>query len=384
MSDYYSILGVSQTASPEEIKKAYRKKALNHHPDKTPDDPHAEKLFKKVSEAYEVLSDEQKRKIYDQYGEDGLKGFGSGGAQGGFSSMEEALRTFMGAFGGGGAGDSIFESFFGGGSSQEGFSEARQGASKKVGITIRFEEAAEGCTKELAIQNFVSCGSCNGRGAVNPSDIQTCPTCQGQGQVFQSRGFFSMSSTCPRCKGTAQIIRNPCSSCRGEGRVKERQKVKVGIPAGVDSGMRLKMSGYGDAGVNGGPNGDLYVFIEVAPHEAFTRQGDDVYLDLLITFTEAALGTTKEVPTILNEKCRVVIPKGTQNGKCLSVKNKGVPNVHGNGSGSLILRIKVETPVNLSTEQEELLLAFQKLETTQSHPQKKSYLEKMRDIISTT
>lgn len=386
MTDYYNVLGISRTATPEEIKKAYRKMALKHHPDKNPNDPNAEKKFKSVSQAYEVLSDENKRQIYDQYGEDGLKGFGGGQAgpgAGGFSSMEEALKTFMGAFGGGGAGDSIFDSFFGGGQGgQNPSQEAQRGASKKVSITISFEEAVLGCSKELAITNYVTCSSCQGTGAKSPRDIKICPTCQGQGQVFQSRGFFSMSSTCPHCKGKGQIITNPCSSCRGEGRVKEKQKVKIGIPAGVDSGMRLRMSGYGDAGVNGGPNGDLYVFIEVEAHEEFTRDGDDIYLDLPITFVEASLGTKKEIPTPFKETCRLSIPKGTQSGSLLRIKGKGFPNVHGHKQGDLLVKLFVETPVHLSSEQEKLLKEFAELETPQNHPQRKGFLDRIRAFFS--
>ncbi|MEL7431432.1 MAG: molecular chaperone DnaJ [Chlamydiota bacterium] len=383
MTDYYSTLGISRTASAEEIKKAYRKKALKHHPDKNPGNPNAEQAFKEVSEAYEVLSDENKRKVYDQYGEEGLKGFagGAGGPGGGFSSMEEALKTFMGAFGAGGN-DSIFDSLFGGGSAQSQGEELRRGASKKVSITITFEEAALGCTKELVITNFVTCEACQGKGAKSPKDIQVCPTCQGKGQVFQSRGFFSMSSTCPQCHGEGRIITNPCPVCYGQGRVKKKEKVKIGIPAGVDSGMRLKMSGYGDAGINGGPSGDLYVVIQVKPHEAFEREGDDVYLHLPVTFAEAALGTKKEIPTPYKETCRIVVPKGAQNGTVLRVKGKGFPSVHGGSTGDLLVKLFVETPVSLSKRQQELLQEFAELETAENHPRKKGFFERIRVFFS--
>ncbi|MEM8629431.1 MAG: molecular chaperone DnaJ [Chlamydiota bacterium] len=364
MTDYYSVLGISRNATPDEIKKAYRKKALKHHPDKNPNDPNAEQTFKTVSQAYEVLSDENKRKIYDQYGEEGVKGFGGAG---GFSSMEEALRTFMGAFGGGG--DSIFDSLFGGGPDPRGAQGRRagpqpqKGASKKVSITISFEEAALGCSKEIVITNFVACSSCNGRGAHRPEDIQTCPTCQGTGQVFQSRGFFSMSSTCPHCRGEGYIITNPCSTCHGEGRVKKKEHVKIGIPPGVDSGMRLKMSGYGDAGRHGGPNGDLYVMIQVQPHETFEREGDDVYLKVPITFVEASLGTKKEIPTPYKETIMLSIPEGSQNASVIKVPGKGFSNVHGGSKGNLLAQIFVETPVSLSSKQRDLLEEFGKLST---------------------
>ena len=390
MKDYYATLGVSREASADEIKKAYRKKALECHPDRNPGDPKAEALFKRVSEAYEVLSDENRRRVYDQYGEEGLRGSsmgggGQGGFPGGFSSMEEALRTFMGAFGGaghGGRGESIFDSFFGGGGFEEAGAGPRKGTSKKATVQITFEEAAKGTEKELAINNFATCEACNGLGAKSRSGIRTCSTCQGKGQVYQSRGFFSMSSGCPHCGGTGHVITDPCKKCGGAGRTKEKQRIKIRIPAGVDTGMRLKMSGYGDAGEAGGPAGDLYVYIEVAPHNAFKREGDDVYLDLPISFTEAALGCKKEVPTPLGESCRIQIPEGTQNGKLLRVSSKGFPNVHGQGHGDLIIKISVETPVKLSEKQKLLLRSFEDLEAPQNYPRKKTFLEMIKVFFS--
>ena len=308
MKDFYATLGIPKDASPDAIKKAYRKKALESHPDRNPNNPKAEAQFKSISEAYEVLSDENKRRVYDQYGEDGLRGAGGGGGggfQGGFSSMDEALRTFMGAFGGGG---NPFESFFGGGGERGDGDDSRRGASKKATIRISFEEAARGTEKELNITNFVSCGECHGLGAQSKNGIKTCGTCQGKGQIYQNRGFFSMSSTCPHCGGAGRIITAPCKQCSGAGRVKEKQKTKIRIPAGGDNGMSLKITGYGDEGENGGPKGDLFVQIEVEPHDAFQREGDDIYLDLPITFPEAALGCKKDVPTLLNESCRIQIP----------------------------------------------------------------------------
>lgn len=386
MTDYYSVLGISKSASAEEIKKAYRKKALQCHPDKNPGDAEAEATFKKVSEAYEVLSDENKRKIYDQYGEEGLKGFAGGGGGGsqGFSSMEEALRTFMGAFGGGGGfgGDSIFESFFGS-SFEQGGAAPRKGASRKIALKISFEEAAKGTEKEILLSRFVTCDSCHGQGTRGPSGIKSCPTCQGKGQVFQSRGFFSMSSTCPACGGQGQVITDPCASCHGEGKMKKnREKVFIHIPAGIDSGMRLKMGGYGDAGEFGGPPGDLYVYIDVEPHETFKREGDDVYLDLPLTFAEAALGTKKEVPSPYQELCRVTIPEGTQTGKLLRVKGKGFPNVHGQGTGDLLIKVVVETPVKLSEKQKSLLKDLEASQTEKNHPKKSSFMKRLKVFFS--
>ncbi|MCB1116020.1 MAG: molecular chaperone DnaJ [Chlamydiia bacterium] len=387
MTDYYQVLGVTKSASQDEIKKAYRKLALKYHPDKNKDNPDAEKKFKEVSEAYEVLSDEQKRQMYDQYGADALKGGGFGGGGGaGFSSMEEALRTFMGAFGGGGGpggpgGDTIFDFFGGGGGGGFGGPQdfARQGTSKKAQLSVTFEEAANGVEKEIAITNNAECGKCKGNGARSSSDIKSCTTCHGTGQLHQSRGFFSMSSTCPYCHGSGKMITNPCDECHGAGKVKKKERVKVPIPAGIDDGMRLKMAGYGDAGDHGGPPGDLYVYINVKPHDIFKREGDDLILELPISITEAALGCKKEIPRLLSKKpVRLTIPEGTQTGKVLRVKGEGLKNVHGHGKGDLLIYVHVETPVHLSTKQKALLEEFQGTESEDNSPRKKSFLDKLK------
>jgi molecular chaperone DnaJ len=385
MADYYDILEVSRTATAEEIKKAYRKKALQYHPDKNPGDAEAEKRFKEVSEAYEVLSDEKKRQIYDRHGKEGLQGAAGGAGMHGFASMDEALRTFMGAFGMGGGGESIFDFFGGGGGSdfgREGRRGARQGASKRVNLTISFEEAAKGVDKELAITNYMTCSTCNGKGAASTQGVKTCKQCGGRGQVFEQRGFFNMTMTCPTCQGEGKVITDPCKNCHGQGAVKEKQHIKVHIPAGVDSGMRLKMNGYGDAGQAGGPPGDLYVFITVEPHELFERQGNDILLDLPISFTEAALGCKKEVPSLFHNACRITIPEGTQNGKIFRVKGEGFPNVHGHGKGDLLVRIYVETPTGLSDRQKQLLQEFGDLEVPNNQPKSKGFLDKIKDFFS--
>jgi molecular chaperone DnaJ len=310
-----------------------------------------------------------------------MGGGGGGGANmGGFSSMEDALRTFMGAFGGAG-GDSIFESFFGGGGGGESEMRVQQGASKKVNIHISFEEAAKGVEKEIALTNYVTCEKCHGLGAASSAGIKQCPRCGGAGQVYQSRGFFSMSSTCPQCQGEGQVVTDPCGECRGEGRLRQKQKVKVRIPPGVDTGMRLRLSGKGDAGPMGGPAGDLYVVIQVEPHKVFERQGDDLLLEVPIGFAEAALGCKKEIPTLVGS-CRIAIPEGTQHGKVFRVKAEGFPNVHGQGKGDLLVCIQVETPTKLSDEQVKLLKAFGELEGVQNHPSKKSFVDKIKSFFS--
>lgn len=383
MADYYEILDITRTATAEEIKKAYRKKALQYHPDRNPGDSEAEKRFKEISEAYEILSDDKKRQLYDRHGKEAFQGGAAApGGMHGFASMDEALRTFMGAFGMGG-GESIFD-FFGGGGGEFGGNNARvrQGASKRVNISISFGEAAKGVDKELSISNFVTCTSCHGKGASSPQGIKTCKTCGGRGQVFEQRGFFSMSAACPQCHGEGRIVSDPCKSCRGEGTTKEKQHVKVHIPAGVDNGMRLKVSGRGDAGQGGGPAGDLYVFITVEPHPLFERQGNDILLDLPISFAEAALGCKKEVPSLTSHSCRITIPEGTQNGKVFRVKGEGFPNVHGHGKGDLLVRIFVETPTTLSEKQKDLLKAFAELEGPANLPKNKGFLDKLKEFFS--
>lgn len=387
MADYYETLEISRSATPEEIKKAYRKKALQYHPDKNPGDSTAEKRFKEISEAYEVLSDDKKRQIYDQYGKDAVQGGAGAGPGGmhGFSSMDEALRTFMGAFGMGGN-ESIFDLFGGGGGGDfggGGGSRSRQGASKRVNITISFAEAAQGVDKELVMSNYVSCSNCQGKGTSSPQGIKTCKTCSGRGQVFEQRGFFSMSTPCPQCHGEGRVITNPCSSCHGQGTVKEKQHIKAHIPAGVDNGMRLKMSGKGDAGQNGGPSGDLYIFVTVEPHKLFERQGNDITLDLPISFTEAALGCKKEIPSLSSHTCRLTIPEGTQNGTIFRVKGEGFPNVHRDHvKGDLLARVFVETPSNLNEDQKKLLREFSKSEKPANLPKGKGFLDKIKEFFS--
>ncbi len=380
MTDYYQLLEISKNATQDEIKKAYRKSALKYHPDKNPGDAAAEKKFKQISEAYEVLSDEKKKQIYDQYGADALKGGAAGGHPGGFSDMEEALRTFMGAFGGGGGGqDSIFGNMFG---FEDGGESSRQGASKRMNLSLSLEEAVRGVEKEVSLTNYVHCSSCKGSGAATASSIKTCSKCQGRGQIHQSRGFFNMATTCPHCQGKGSTITDPCKTCHGQGRTKEKQKTTIKIPAGIDSGMRLRVAGYGDAGEGGGPSGDLYVYVTVNPHKIFHREGDDLVMEVPISFVEAALGCKKEIPTLLDGNCKVNIAEGTQTGKILRVRNEGVPNVHGHGKGDLLIKLLIETPVDLNEKQKSLLKEFGDLEKEHNSPRKKTFFDKVKVLFS--
>lgn len=379
MADYYETLGVQRGASADEIKKAYRKKALQYHPDRNSGDPEAEKKFKEISEAYEVLSEPKEREMYDRYGQEGLKGFAGGThAHAGFASMEEALRTFMGAFNG----DNIFEGMFGQGGGPDGHAREQQGASKRVNLTITFEEAVKGCDKELAVTSYVICDTCHGKRSASTQGVKRCTRCGGAGQIFEQRGFFSMSMACPQCHGEGQMVTDPCRACAGEGRVKTKRHVHVKIPAGIDSGMRLRLAGYGDVGIGGGHPGDLYVYVNVESHEFFERQGNDILLDLPLTIAEAALGCKKEVPSFQNTVSRITIPEGTQTGKQFRIKGEGFPNVHGSGRGDLILRMVVETPSRLNERQRQLLQEFASLEDPANFPKRKGFFDKLKAFFS--
>ena len=329
MSDYYNLLGISKGATADEIKKAYRKNALKYHPDQNPGDAAAEKKFKEISEAYEVLSDDKKRQIYDQYGADALKGRG-GMAEEVLGVMRRAFRRWKRLYAPSWellaavvAGENRFSILFlDSNRTRAQKRRSQQGASKKMSLTISFEEAIQGAEKEVLITNYVSCSSCDGSGAASASAIKKCTRCQGSGMVHQSRGFFSMSSTCPGCHGQGKTISDPCKDCHGEGRIKNKQHTKIKVPPGVDNGMRIRMAGYGDAGAFGGPPGDLYVYINVDPHPVFQRDGDDVIIELPLSFTEAAFGTQKEIPTPRGGSLKIDIPEGTQPDKVLRVRKR--------------------------------------------------------------
>jgi len=340
-------LGIDRSATEEEIKKAYRKLAFQYHPDRNPNNKEAEERFKEAAEAYEVLRDPEKRRLYDQYGHDGLRGTGFSG----FTGFEDIFESF---------GD-IFSEFFGFTSRRRERRTYQRGGDLRYDLEISFMEAAFGKECDIEIERFESCEVCKGSGLKPGTQHERCFQCGGKGEVRRVQGFFSITTTCPRCKGEGVIITNPCESCYGIGSVKRKKMINVKIPRGVDNGSRLKIKGLGEEGKNGGPPGDLYIVIHVRPHEFFEREGDDVYCKVPINFTQAALGGKIEVPTIYGMK-KITIPKGTQTGDIFHIKGEGFPNIRGYGNGNHIIEVFVVTPTNLTKKQEELLREFGKME----------------------
>ena len=368
--DYYEILGVERNASEEEIKKAYRKLAVKFHPDKNPGDKSAEEGFKELGEAYEVLSEPQKRAAYDQYGHaafDKRAGFGRG--------FHDPFEVFREVFGGG----SIFDELFGGGGRQDP-SQPQRGDDLRYDMEIAFEEAAHGCEKEITVTKPDRCDVCDGSGAEAGSRIKTCPTCGGRGQVITSRGIFSIAQTCPHCQGAGRIIEKPCKGCRGTGRRERTSKISLRIPAGVDTASRLRSAGHGEAGFRGGPPGDLYVVIHVRPHEIFQRDGDDLLCEMPIGFVAAALGAEIEVPT-LDGKASIRIPPGTQPGTMFRLRGKGIKNVQGYGHGDLHVRINVEVPTQLTPAQKSKLQEFAELCSGKESPISQTFFEKAKNLF---
>lgn len=370
--DYYEILGLQKGASEEEIKKAYRKMAVKYHPDKNPGDKTAEENFKQLGEAYEVLSDPQKRAAYDQYGHAAFdRRAGGFGRAGGFHDPFEVFRE---VFGGG----SIFEDLFGGG--QRDPSQPQRGEDLRYDMELTFEEAAHGTEKEISVTKPERCEECHGTGAEAGSKARTCPTCGGRGQVISSRGIFSIAQTCPQCQGAGRILDKPCKVCRGNGRRERTSKIKLRIPAGVDTGSRLRSAGNGEAGFRGGPPGDLYVILHVKPHEIFQRDGDDLLCEVPVGFVQAALGAEIEVPT-LGEKATVRIPAGTQSGTMFRLKGKGIKNIQGYGHGDLHVRIHVEVPTHLSAAQKAKLEEFAALCNGKESPLSQSFFDKAKRLF---
>lgn len=368
--DCYEVLGVPKNATADEIKKAYRKLAMKFHPDRNPGDKEAEEQFKEITETYEILSDDGLRQRYDQFGwhafssSGGRSGFGGAG---GHIDLEEALRAFASAFGGGGGG--IFDSFFGGGMGGGASREARsRGADLRYDLEISFEEAAFGIKKELNLQIVEDCKNCNGTGADSGSKQETCSRCRGAGQVIAGNGFFQVRQTCPECHGSGKIIRNPCRECHGAGRLKVSRKIEISIPAGVDTGARLRLSGKGEGGMQGGPAGDLFVVLHVKPHEIFQRDGLDIHCEMPIPFHMAALGGDIHVPTLYGDHS-LTIPRETQSGATFRLRHQGLPEVRGSGRGDQYVRVNVEVPSHLRGAQRDLLAAFGASLKEHNHPQ---------------
>lgn len=373
--DYYEVLGVSRSADEETIKKAYRTLAKKYHPDANPGDKSAEEKFKEVNEAYEVLRDNRKRSAYDQFGH-AQPGPGGGAGYGGFSDFGDMGDVFS----------EIFEGFFGGtqtggrgGGRGRTQTRARRGSDLRYDLTISFLDSARGTEKQLEIPRLDDCEACEGTGVKPGTRLKTCATCQGSGQVRVSQGFFSLMRTCPTCNGEGQIAEQPCTVCRGEGRKRSVRKITVKVPAGVETGSRLKLAGEGEAGLHGGPHGDLYVVMQVQPHPLFSRSDEDLLCEVPIPFMTAALGGEVEVPT-LSGPVNMKVPAGTQSGRIFRLRGKGFPNLRGLGTGDQLVTVRVETPVRLTPRQTALLKEFAGLTGEEHHPGIQEFHKHIRDL----
>ncbi len=367
--DYYEVLGVNRDASEDEIKKAYRKLAMKHHPDRNPDNTKAEEHFKEAKEAYEVLSDAQKRPAYDQYGHAGVDQQAGMGGGGGFG---DAFSDIFGDIFGGGRG--------GGG----GHSGVYRGADLRYNLEISLEDAARGTETRIRIPSMEECESCDGSGARKGTEAKTCPTCHGHGQVRMQQGFFSIQQTCPKCHGTGRIIPDPCTTCHGVGRVKQHKTLAVKIPSGIDEGDRIRLSGEGEHGVNGGPAGDLYVQIHIKAHSVFQRDHNDLHCEMPISFSVAALGGEIEIPT-LDGMAKIKIPAETQSGKVFRLRGKGIKGVRSHSHGDLLCHVVVETPVNLTERQKELLRELETInldDDSDHNPRAKSWMERVKEFFA--
>lgn len=378
--DYYEVLGVDRSASDDELKKAYRKAAKKYHPDLNPGDAQAEKSFKEVNEAYEVLSDKEKRSRYDQFGHAGVDpNFGAGGGYGG---------GFNGDFGDFGDLGDIFGSFFGGGFGGGGRrsnpNAPKRGNDASAAVNISFEEAAKGCKKTVKVTKIDTCDECGGSGAKKGTTTKTCPVCNGSGRVTSAQrtpfGVFQTQTVCSHCNGKGKVIENPCQKCNGKGRIRHTVEEVVEIPAGIDDGQVINMRGKGDSGVNGGPSGDLRINVNVRPHPIFNRSGYDVYCEIPITFAQAALGADITVPT-LDGKVKFTIHEGTQPGDEFKLKGKGIQRLNYSGKGDQYVKIVVEIPKNLSKEQKEKLMDFEKLSSDKNYKTQKSFMDKIKDFF---
>lgn len=385
--DYYEVLGVDRNASTEEIKKAYRKLALKYHPDRNPGDKSSEEKFKEIAEAYEVLSDPQKKAAYDQFGHAGVGvGVGAGPGFGGFGvDLEEALRMFMSefgrGFGGGIFGDSFEEEMGWPGTRTRHPPRRERGADLRYDMGITLEEAAFGTKKEITVTINETCKTCNGEGTALGTSRTTCPTCDGSGMVYSRQGLFMISRTCNKCQGTGSIVKTPCKTCRGAGTIPENKMIAVKVPDGVETGSRLRITGAGEPGPRGGQPGDLYIVIHVKEHPIFQRQGDDLLCEMPISFVTASLGDDVEVP-ILDGRIKLKIPPGTQSGKVFRVKGKGMPEVHGYGRGDLYIRVNVEIPTHLGGEERRLIEKLGEIGKERIFPITQAFIDKVRRLFS--
>jgi len=371
--DFYDVLGVSRDASADELKKAYRKKAKELHPDRNSDKPDAEAQFKEVNEAYDALKDPDKKAAYDRYGHaafDGGMGAQRGGRPGGFGGNPDFASAFS----------DVFEDLFGdfvGGARGNARSRAARGSDLRYNLRISLEEAYSGVRKTIRVPRLSECESCNGTGAEGGAEPVTCPTCSGMGKVRAQQGFFTVERTCPTCGGSGQIVKNPCKVCTGSGRVEKEASLSVNIPAGVETGTRIRLSGEGEAGLRGGPSGDLYIFINVAEHQIFKREDLTLFCRVPVSVARAALGGEVEVPTIDGGRSRVKIPAGSQSGRQMRLRSKGMPALRGGGHGDMLIELAVETPVNLTQRQKELLEEFEKL-SAENNPESSGFFDRVK------
>ena len=373
--DYYEVLGVIKSASSEEIKKAYRKLALKHPPDRNKGDKAAETKFKVASEAYHVLSDKERRTNYDQFGHAAFEG---AGGSGGFSNFDFS-NAFSDIFGSD-IFDDFFEGFGGSGGRRQRRSSDFRGADLRYNLSISLEEAYNGKKQEINFSSSEKCGRCNGYGAEPGSKPISCSACNGQGQVRSSQGFFTIQQTCPECNGSGEQISSPCKDCKGMCKKQTRKKISTNIPKGVDDGTRIRLSGKGEAGIKGGGNGDLYIFVSVEPHNIFKRSEENLFFEFPVSLADAALGTTIEVPTIDGGKAKVKIPAGTQNGKQFRLRDKGMPIMRSKDHGDLYIRVITEVPISLNKEQKELLEKFRTLENSKTTPNIRNFFEKAKNF----
>lgn len=372
--DYYETLGISKGASADEIKKAYRAKAKELHPDRNADNPDAEAQFKEANEAYEVLKDANKKAAYDRYGHAAFEnGMGGGGGHpgGGFRGQGDFASAFSDVF------DDLFGDFMGRGGQGGGRTRAARGNDLRYNLRISLEEAYNGLQKTINVPSAVSCTSCKGTGTEGGSEPVTCPTCSGMGKVRAQQGFFTVERTCPTCNGMGQTIKNPCKTCHGAGRVEKERSLSVNIPAGVETGTRIRLAGEGEAGMRGGPTGDLYIFIEVTEHRLFQRDGTNLYCRVPVSMVDASLGGDIEVPTIDGGRSRVKIPEGSQSGRQMRLRGKGMPALRGGSHGDMMIELSVETPVKLTSKQKELLREFDKL-SAENNPQSSSFFSTVK------